>query len=252
MSRHWALHKEMTAASIARLPVPSPLLCTQQEWARLTTEMSANEPSDDSGHDEAIILFTELMAEIRAAMHSQTLLSNLIQRNHELLGAECCNDPEWVTASASNPTILLDNLQNELDTLKKAQPPGARLLGRKRPDGVAINWTAKKLFLLEFTRCWDSEADALALTDSYKIGKYKSLVTAMLQCLGDSWAGGTLSFTMGARGSVHVETWERNMTALGLGPAEKVHVLTGSVDAALEALDILFTARSAALYQAKT
>jgi hypothetical protein len=120
-------------------------------------------------------------------------------------------------------------------------------LRRQRPDGLAINWQKRKLYLLEYTRCFDSRPDALEKNDSRKSDRYSSLLRKILECLGNGWTGDTLPFTMGVRGSVQMNVWVSNMERLGLGQGSMDQVLHASVEAAVEALDIVFTARTASL-----
>ena len=41
-----------------------------------------------------------------------------------------------------------------------------------RTKTLALNWKDRKVYLLEFTRCFDSDHTALERSDSDKTGKY--------------------------------------------------------------------------------
>ena len=110
-----------------------------------------------------------------------------------------------------------------------------------------MNWKDRSGYLLEFTRCFDSDHAALERSDSYKTGKYSPLLQMILSRLGHSWSGAVLSFSAGIRGSIRANVWTSHLKVLGLNTSQARKVLEQSVAAILEAIDVVFNARSTAL-----
>ena len=122
-------------------------------------------------------------------------LTRLLISSGALMSSACTQDPVWVAANAQNPEQLLHMIDVEINQLKNGLAPCLR--GRKRPDGIALNWKDRNVYLLEFTRCFDSEHAALEPSDSYKTGKYPPFLQMILSRLGHSWSGAVLSFSAG-------------------------------------------------------
>jgi hypothetical protein len=131
-------------------------------------------------------------------------------------------------------------------TLRQSNPQAGHL-GKKRPDGIAVNWRERKVFLLEYSRCFDSELHALSRADNHKTEKYSRLISTILTQLGDRWSGGVLPFSAGVRGTIQSEVWTAHMMTLGVEVPATQSVLKSSITACLEALEIVFNARTAAL-----
>jgi hypothetical protein len=119
-------------------------------------------------------------------------------------------------------------------------------LGRKRPDGVGVNWRQKRVCIVENTRAYDEDRNALKIADDFKTTKYGPLLAAILGKLGDGWSGSILPFTTGIRGSVDVRAWDLRLKLLGLDSSARAATIKDAVAAALAALDVLYTARFAA------
>ena len=54
---------------------------------------------------------------------------------------------------------------------------------RKRPDAWAINWSRRRLVILEFSRPNDQGVDALSSTDACKVARYTPLRDQLAQSL---------------------------------------------------------------------
>ena len=71
----------------------------------------------------------------------------------------------------------------DLEAVMDGAVEGDGLLRRKRPDAWAVNWGARKVFILEYTRPYDRAEDALQATDARKIARYTPLRDRMAQLL---------------------------------------------------------------------
>jgi ribonuclease HI len=243
----WVLRQEMTVSGMAAMKAPAAMPGQNMEWGRLAAILDDESIAVEDECEQAARSYVKLIDAIQSAgsdadKMTQILLSDDLR---ELIHV---GDASWISSTASDPQELMDELQVGLDWVR-SQPSShsAGPIGRKRPDGFAVNWGQRKLLLLEFTRCHDSERLSLRLSDEYKHRKYSPLLERMLQRLGPRWTGSTLSFTAGTRGSVCTEIWTSHMTMLGLPERMQTKTLQASVLAALESLNIVFAARKAAL-----
>jgi hypothetical protein len=170
-----------------------------------------------------------------------------------LLSEAYYEDPEWLATTLHDPTELLEMLEDELEynetaleDLRKSSIPLCSL-ERKRPDGIAINWKRKKICFLEYTRCFDSSPTSLSVSDKYKVSKYTPVVDSLIRQLGHGWTGSIMPFNIGIRGSIDVRHWTQHMNELGIPAPTIPNFLQASVDAVLDSLDFVSTARTAAL-----
>ena len=176
-------------------------------------------------------------------------LLSLITHKQILLSA-CCQDNEWLDQNINSPDDLLSLLSSEVIHRESCIPPGQ--LGKKRPDGIAVNWKERKVFLLEYTRCYDSEPAALARADTHKTEKYSKLMSTILSQLGNKWRGTVLPFSAGIRGTIESTVWTAHMTALEVRASVIGSILKASISAVLEALEMMFKARTTAMASLKT
>ena len=243
----WTLLPELTINSLAALAAPSQLGYRNSEWARLADRLDDNSLIIEDETGEAIREFSDLARAILSASRSrdQAGLARLLASSGALLGPACSDDQGWVADNTQNPEPLLDMIDAELTHLTNESTTCS--IGRKRPDGIALNWKERTVHLLEFTRCFDSDRTALDRSDSHKTGKYAPLLQLILHTLGHGWSGAVLSFSAGVRGSVQARVWTDHLKILGLTAPQSRTVLEQSVTAVLEALDIIFTARTAAI-----
>ncbi len=64
-----------------------------------------------------------------------------------------------------------------------ADPALASCILRKRPDGWAVHWGRRRVWILEFTRCNDYRSDWSEQTEAYKTALYQPLRDRMLAAL---------------------------------------------------------------------
>ena len=243
----WMFASEMTISSLTALAAPPHLSDRNVEWARLADGLDDGILEIEGETDEAVRELSDLARNIQARFESRDAagLTRLLISSGTLLSPACTQDPVWVAANAQNPEQLLHMIDVEINQLKTGLAPC--LTGRKRPDGIALNWKDRRVYLLEFTRCFDSDHAALERSDSYKTGKYSPLLQMILSRLGHSWSGAVLSFSAGIRGSIRANVWTSHLKVLGLNTSQARKVLEQSVAAILEAIDVVFNARSTAL-----
>ena len=243
----WTLVPEMTIRSLASLVAPPRLSDRNSEWTQLADGLDDGSLNIEGETEEAIREFNDLARNIQteSTSHDKAGLTRLLTSSGALLGQGYSQDPAWVAANAQNPEQLLHMLDVEITQLKTGLAPCS--IGRKRPDGIALNWKDRKVYLLEFTRCFDSDHTALERSDSYKTEKYAPLLQMILDRLGHNWSGAVLPFSAGIRGSIRARGWTNHLKVLGINTSQARKVLERSVAAVLEALDIIFNARSAAL-----
>jgi hypothetical protein len=197
-------------------------------------------PPDEA--QDAIDALTQLMVDLRAApqQHAlgwQTVIEMSAARlKHEMAGILLLIEDG----------ISLDQILGQIREEMHALRSNVDSINRKRPDGIAVDWRNKKVFLLEYTRCYDSNKEALQTADTFKTMRYTPLLTTILALLGPEWSGRILTFTTGIRGTIDVSTWHTHLTQLDLGEKARRLVIQRAVEATLEALDVLYTARLAA------
>ncbi len=119
-------------------------------------------------------------------------------------------------------------------------------LSRKRPDAMAVHWSGRVLFLLEFTRAGDGKEDWHTTTDAYKRQRYQQVQETLALNL-SGWTVDTLTFTIGIRGSYSEPMWQANLKRLGLSTEEAAVLMRDLVALCLQELDSLFRCRSSAL-----
>jgi hypothetical protein len=250
-SAEWVFFRETTVASLTTVKAPASLADRRTEWTRLAAILDDAHLELEDEFTEAARSYRKAIAAIKAATGDGARLRAVLgprsgDMDDILEGSRA--DAAWVETTAADPSALLEQLEAELEwveTQARSCPAGAA--GRKRPDGVAINWRQRKLYLLEFTRCHDADPLALVRADAFKQRKYLPLLEKMLQRLGARWTGRVLPFSVGIRGSVKTDVWTEHMTSFGMSPRLQEQTLQASVAAALEALETVFAARRAAL-----
>ena len=194
-----------------------------------------------------------LICEILACFNNTSLNELLSQiSNQQVLLSACNNDRDWLDQNLDmeSKEDLLSLLSSEAAFRQSNPQPGH--LGKKRPDGIAVNWRERKVYLLEYSRCFDSELNALARADTHKIDKYSRLISTILTQLGGRWTGGVMPFSAGIRGTIQSEVWTAHMATLGVRSTSIQSVLKLSITAVLESLEMVFTARTAAIASLNT
>ena len=218
---------------------------TLSVWAQLADGLDDGSFAIEDETEEAIREFCELARAIWSAFHNEAGLARLLASSGALLGPACSHDPKRIAVNAQDPEQLLEMIDAEINQLRTGMSSCST--GLKQQDGIALNWKDRQVYLLEFTRCFNSDHTALERSDSYKNGKYASLLQLILHRLGHGWSGAVLPFSAGVRGSIRARVWSDHLKALGLTASQAGAVLERYVAAVLKALDIIFTARTAAL-----
>jgi hypothetical protein len=87
---------------------------------------------------------------------------------------------------------------------------------RRRRDGMGLNTATKEFLAIEFKRTQDARNNYVERATAVAEEQYKSLL-AGLQAVGQvkGWKVQQIVFVGGTCGSVHVESFNRNMKALG-------------------------------------
>ena len=111
---------------------------------------------------------------------------------------------------------------------------------------MAVHWSGRVLFLLEFTRAGDGKEDWHTTTDAYKRQRYQQVQETLARNL-SGWTVDTLTFTIGIRGSYSEPMWQANLKRLGLSTEEAAVLMRDLVALCLQELDSLFRCRSSAL-----
>jgi hypothetical protein len=131
----------------------------------------------------------------------------------------------------------------------EAKPPTARqtlrvtLMDKQRPDGLLLNWKAKSFFILEFTRAYDPDLQALRIADEQKTQRYARLCNH-LQARLPGWSGRVMPFTIGIRGTMNEATWMANLEALSIPGDKQYPIMKAALKTALDGLDTVFLARN--------
>jgi len=131
-----------------------------------------------------------------------------------------------------------EELQRELTEEEKTLPqPLAEQhfqdrFWRRRPDGLAVNWKDKAIFVLDFTRSDDFWNDFIIRTEKRKNDRCRSFVNTVTSCLKGRCASegegvcrvDQLNFTTGVRDSINESTFNKSLAKL-LVPANKVKAI---------------------------
>ena len=136
-----------------------------------------------------------------------------------------------------------DALEQEEDNIEQGGG-----LGRKRPDAWAIRWDADTVYILEFTRPFDSAPDWDAATDRYKQRKYQPIRDRISQSL-PTWTVKVLTFTLGTRGSFNEKDWKQNLNLLGVSESDQSRLMAKLVNVCLSELTEVFKTRNALVSQ---
>lgn len=121
-------------------------------------------------------------------------------------------------------------------------------LGRKRPDAWAIRWDTNTVYILEFTRPYDSQQNWETATDRYKQNKYLPVKNRIRQSL-PAWTVEILTFTMGVRGSYNEVNWETNLSLFGISKPDQGRLMTNLVAVCLDELIEIYQTRNASVAQ---
>ncbi len=104
----------------------------------------------------------------------------------------------------------------------ETDPYNEVIFGQRRPDSVAIEWTSKTVYVLEFNRTSDQRQDYREQGERRAWAQHdvlvKSLDTVAKEAKGENagWTVKLIIFVGGTCGSVHVQTFNNNLKELGV------------------------------------
>jgi hypothetical protein len=125
----------------------------------------------------------------------------------------------------------------------ETDPYNGVIFGRRRPDSVAIEWTSKTVYVLEFKRTSDQRQDYREQGERRARLQHdvlvKSLDTVAKEAEGESagWTVKLIIFVGGTCGSVHVQTFNSNLKELGVVESKRNTIRRGFVHELLNAQD---------------
>ena len=125
----------------------------------------------------------------------------------------------------------------------EADPYDEVIFGRRRPDSVAIEWTSKTVYVLEFKRTSDQRHNYREHGERRARAQHdvlvKSLDTVAKGAKGENagWTIKLIIFVGGTCGSVHVQTFNNNMRELGVVESKRNTIRRGFVHELLNAQD---------------
>ena len=104
----------------------------------------------------------------------------------------------------------------------KQTPTTEFLFGRRRPDSIAVDWTRKVLYVLEFKRTSDQRQNYRERGESRARAQQDVLVKSLEKVAGEAvgenggWKIKLIVFVGGTCGSVHAQTFNNNLKELGV------------------------------------
>jgi len=125
----------------------------------------------------------------------------------------------------------------------ETDPYNEVIFGRRRPDSVAIEWTRKTVYVLEFKRTSDQRQDYRERGECRARDQHgvlvKSLDTVAKEAEGEraGWTVKLIIFVGGTCGSVHVQTFNSNFKELGAVESKRNTIWRGFVHELLNAQD---------------
>jgi hypothetical protein len=125
----------------------------------------------------------------------------------------------------------------------ETDPYNEVIFGRRRPDSVAIEWTSKTVYVLEFKRTSDQRQDYREQGERRARLQHDVLVNSLdivaKEAKGESagWTVKLIIFVGGTCGSVHVQTFNSNLKELGVVESKRNTIRRGFVHELLNAQD---------------
>jgi hypothetical protein len=117
------------------------------------------------------------------------------------------------------------------------------IFGQRRPDSLAIDWTNKMVYVLEFKRTSDQRRDYRERGESRALAQHDVLIRSLEKVAGETereaegWKVKLIVFVGGACGSVHVQTFNNNLKELGVVESKRGAIRKGLVHELLYAQD---------------
>ena len=125
----------------------------------------------------------------------------------------------------------------------ETDPYNEVIFGRRRPDSVAIEWTSKTVYVLEFKRTSDQRQDYRERGERRARLQHDVLVNSLdivaKEAKGESagWTVKLIIFVGGTCGSVHVQTFNSNLKELGVVESKRNTIRRGFVHELLNVQD---------------
>jgi hypothetical protein len=117
------------------------------------------------------------------------------------------------------------------------------IFGRRRPDSIAVEWSSKVLYVLEFKRTSDQRRNYRERGEARARAQHDVLVKNLEKVAGEAvgensgWKIKLLIFVGGTCGSVHAQTLNNNLKELGVVESKRNTVRKGLVHEFLNAQD---------------
>jgi hypothetical protein len=117
------------------------------------------------------------------------------------------------------------------------------IFGRRRPDSIAVEWSSKVLYVLEFKRTSDQRRNYRERGEARARAQHDVLVKSLEKVAGEAigencgWKIKLLIFVGGTCGSVHVQTLNNNLRELGVLESKRNTIRRGLVHELLNAQD---------------
>ena len=153
-----------------------------------------------------------------------------------LLDSTRANDQD-----SENSRVSKEQDDDRIVDRDETDPYNEVIFGRRRPDSVAIEWTSKILYILEFKRTSDQRQDYRERGKSRAQDQHdvlvKSLETVAKKAEGESagWTVKLIIFVGGKCGSVHVQTFKSILKELGVIELKRNAIRRGFVHELLNA-----------------
>ena len=125
----------------------------------------------------------------------------------------------------------------------ETDPYNEIIFGRRRPDSIAVDWTSKVLYILEFKRTSDQRQKYRERGESRARAQHDVLVKSLEKVAGEAvgensgWQIKLIIFVGGTCGSVHVQTLNNNLKELGVIESKRNTIRKGLVHELLNAQD---------------
>jgi hypothetical protein len=128
--------------------------------------------------------------------------------------AICLKDELWEAAKEEEMKIPWKNAHQEQPVSEEQYQ---ERFWRRRLDGVGVDTVTKEFLAIEFKRKQDVRSNYMEKATEAAQEQYKSLLTG-LQAVGlvKGWKVQQVVFVGGTCGSVHIESFNRNMKTLGV------------------------------------
>jgi hypothetical protein len=117
------------------------------------------------------------------------------------------------------------------------------IFGRRRPDSIAVEWSTKVLYTLEFKRTSDQRRDYRERGEARARAQHNILVKSLEKVAGEAvgenggWKIKLVVFVGGTCGSVHAQTFNNNLKELGVLESKRHTIRRGFVHELLHAQD---------------